>query len=139
MINSQAPTPDASTVTLIALESDEGITRLCRSSEKTAFFELMRYFLPQKTLTYCGVASSVMVLNALPIPRPMTVRYGQHPFFTQENFFLPAVEAIKPAAKVAESGMAVSHLADMLNCHAGVHAQVTLVDQRLEANRKKAA
>lgn len=122
-----SPLTSAELVTLIPLESAEGILRLCRCAEKTAYFQLMRFFLPQKTLTYCGVASSVMVLNALPIPRPLAAGYGSHAFFTQDNFFTPAVEAVKPAAKVAQTGMAASQLAAMLNCHAGVSAQVTLV------------
>lgn len=59
------------TVELINWSSDEGIARFERA-EKVDFFRLANFFEAQNNKIYCGVASSVIVLNAL------RVRNGEH-------------------------------------------------------------
>ncbi len=112
---------------------------LRETAESGDYFRLVRYFSPQKNLTYCGVASSVMVLNALPVPKPEGRPYGTFPFFTQENFFSAEATAIKPPVKVAASGLTLSELEGMLNAHPGVEARKTYASRTtLEEFRKLA-
>ncbi len=56
---------------LVNWSSDEGIARFERA-EKVDFFRLANFFEAQNNKIYCGVASSVIVLNAL------RVRNGEH-------------------------------------------------------------
>lgn len=44
-------------------------------------------FVTQNNQAYCGVASIVMVLNALSIPAPVAQEYSPYHVFTQDNFF----------------------------------------------------
>ena len=108
---------------LVNLDSEEGMKMLKDSGSSTAFFRLVRYFNPQKNLAYCGVASSVMVLNALPVPKPKGGSHGDYPFYTQENFFNSDTKAIKTAEKVATEGMSLQELANLLNVFPGVAAE----------------
>jgi hypothetical protein len=52
-------------VELINWGSDEGIKRFNAATVKTDFFKLANHFESQNNKIYCGVASSVIVLNAL--------------------------------------------------------------------------
>jgi len=108
---------------LVELASTEGALRLKESEFSGAFFRLIRYFNPQKNLAYCGVASSIMVLNALPVPKPQGGPHGTYPFYTQENYFSPEASAIKAPEKVAKEGMSLTELTDILNAHPGVEAK----------------
>ena len=129
----QAPASE-SPPQLVYLDSSEGALRLTKSESNGDFFRLVRYFNPQKNLAYCGVSSSIMVLNALPVPKPQGGAHGTYPFYTQENFFTPAATAIKKAEKVAEEGLSLTELADILNAHAGVEAtKVFASETTLEA------
>ena len=56
--------PQGETV-LIRWDTEEGQTRLARSSYKNDFFQLADNFQPQANPLYCGIASSVIVLNAM--------------------------------------------------------------------------
>ena len=53
------------TVELIPWGSDEGIQRFASAEFKVDFFKLANFFEAQNNSIYCGVASSVIVLNAL--------------------------------------------------------------------------
>ncbi|WP_155243060.1 phytochelatin synthase family protein [Coxiella burnetii] len=52
---------------LIAFNSPAGIKLFNKSQHKTAFWELIPYFTTEKGVAFCGVAASVMVLNAVNI------------------------------------------------------------------------
>jgi hypothetical protein len=60
--------PQGETV-LIRWDTEEGQTRLARSSYKYDFFQLADNFQPQANPLYCGIASSVIVLNAMRLNR----------------------------------------------------------------------
>lgn len=108
---------------LIELNSVQGQQLLTESDLKGDFFDLIRYFNTQKNLAYCGVASSAMVLNALPVPKPHGGDLGDYPYFTQENFFSPAARTVKSPDKVAQEGMSLAELTDLLNTHPKVKAE----------------
>lgn len=112
-------------VHLVELDSETGMQWMKESSFSAAFYRLVRYFSPQKNLAYCGVASSVMVLNSLPVPRPNDPAHPSYPFFTQENFFTRAVCQIKKPEEVAMSGVSLGELTKMLNSHNGIVARET--------------
>jgi hypothetical protein len=60
-----AKEPKTLTVELIPWGSDEGIQRFASAEFKVDFFKLANFFEAQNNSIYCGVASSVIVLNAL--------------------------------------------------------------------------
>ena len=123
----------------IYLDSAEGFRRLEESDRRT-FVTLGMYFLSQETQTFCGVASSTMVLNAL-VPkaeRPLVPEWEPYRLFAQSVFFTPEVEKIAPRKIVLEQGMTLQQLGDALATfpiHVGVcHAS----DKSAEAFREDA-
>jgi hypothetical protein len=60
--------PQRETV-LIGWDTGEGRKRLARSAYKSDFFQLADNFQPQANPLYCGIASSVIVLNAMRLNR----------------------------------------------------------------------
>jgi hypothetical protein len=55
---------------LVSFESAEGMKRLERSQAKVDFFPLANHFESQQNKVFCGVASSVIVLNTLRLRNP---------------------------------------------------------------------
>lgn len=117
---------------LVAFDSEAGRALLKTSDYQSDFYSLIQYFVTQKNLAYCGVASSVMVLNALEIRRPHTPPFAPYRLFTQTNFFTPAVEKVVSAKQVGFRGMTLSQLGDMLNTFSGVSATVYHADKSSE-------
>ena len=56
-------------VVLVGWDTEEGQARLARSAHKADFFQLASNFQPQANPLYCGIASSVIVLNAMRLHR----------------------------------------------------------------------
>lgn len=61
--------PKGEEVVLIGWNTEEGQSRLARSAYKTDFFQLVNNFQPQSNPLYCGIASSVIVLNTMRLNR----------------------------------------------------------------------
>ena len=80
---------------LVSFNSIEGRRMFEESRAKEPFWQLVQFYSAQPDLGSCSVASSIMVLNALPIDRPLAAGYGNYKLFTPINFFSPEVEAIK--------------------------------------------
>ena len=57
---------------LAGFTTHDGEAYFAESDAREAYFPLASNFLTQKTQAYCGVASIVMVLNALGVPRPLS-------------------------------------------------------------------
>jgi len=95
---------------LVALDSPEGQRLLVGASAREDFFHLVHTYVSQERPSYCGVASSVTVLNALPIAAP-------DPVFNQVNFFNPAAQRIRSAEDVGRGGMSLDDLGDLLRAH----------------------
>ncbi len=72
---------------LIPLDSEEGRALLVRAKASRAFFPLASQFVTQDATSFCGVASSVMVLNAMPIEAPVAKPWAPFRLFTQDNVF----------------------------------------------------
>jgi hypothetical protein len=100
---------------LIQYNSPEGEKLLIESKAKEDFFPLSTQFVTQNNQAYCGVASSVMVLNSLQIPAPEAPQYSPFHVFTQENFFNnPATRKVLDPSVVARQGMTLDQLGQLL-------------------------
>lgn len=102
---------------LIRIDSTQGEELLLDSQARKDYLPLSINFVTQDNLAYCGVASMVMVLNALEIPAPEAPEFGQYNTFTQDNFFnLQAQQVIKPEL-VARQGMTLEEMGKPLESH----------------------
>lgn len=107
--SAQPPLP----ASLTPLQADQGQVLLFRSRQRADFGPLLQEFLTQEKLSYCGVASSVMVLNSLAVPAPAARGYGTYRFWTQDNLFEGGSGG--PEAEVVQKrGMTLAQLRQLL-------------------------
>ena len=99
---------------LIDLRSHQGEELLRDSDAYAAFVPLSVNFVTQENQAFCGVASIVMVLNAMQLPAPAVPAYDPYHTFTQDNFFNERTEAILPRETLAEQGMTLDQLGALL-------------------------
>jgi hypothetical protein len=119
---------------LVPFDSEQGRALLVSSKANRDYFALSAQFLTQRTPSFCGVASSVMVLNALPIAAPEAAEWKPFRAFTETNVFVPELGALN-ADFVQQGGLTMSQLGTLLNAN---HAQAQLhhaEDGGLEAFR----
>jgi Phytochelatin synthase len=100
----------------VYLDSAEGLKRLEESDARQSFVPLSMYFVTQETQTFCGVASSTMVLNALVPKDQRAIVYEWKPYrlFAQSVFFTCEVEKIAPRNDVLDRGMTLEQLGKAL-------------------------
>jgi hypothetical protein len=122
--------------TLIPLQSRDGRQLLKESKAQEAFWELSQYYAPQPDLGSCSVASCTMILNALPIDRPVSPHHAPFKLFTPDNFFTKEVEAIVPRKQVSSSGMSLGQLASVLATYPLAVETVYASDSDLDRFRK---
>jgi hypothetical protein len=94
---------------LVAAGTPEGSALLAATSTTADHAGLMAAFEPQQYASYCGVASSVIALKALGLAER-----------SQDDFFTPAAEAVRPRRDVFFSGMTLEQLAGLLRSHGAV-------------------
>ncbi|MGH6927084.1 MAG: phytochelatin synthase family protein, partial [Dongiaceae bacterium] len=123
-----APPVRAVPASLVPLDSAEGRQLLFESEAHESFLPLAAHFLTQETQTYCGVASIVMVLNALMVPAPAVPAYAPHRLFTQDNLFSDRTDGIASAGRVARQGMSLRQVAQILRAH-GAEAEAHLASE----------
>ena len=70
---------------LTGFDTETGEELLVQSDAREAYFPLASNFLTQKTQSYCGVASIVMVLNSLGVAAPAVPEFEPYRTFTQDN------------------------------------------------------
>ncbi len=99
---------------LVAVDSLQGQELLMASTARQDYFPLSNQFITQKNGAFCGVASSVMILNALGIPAPQAPEYGPYRTFTQENFFSPTAQTVLTGDQVSRGGMTLEQLGQLL-------------------------
>jgi hypothetical protein len=102
---------------LIDLRSPKGEALLLETQPLEAYFPISVAFETQKNQAYCGVASMVMVLNAIHAPAPSTSEYSPYHVFTQDNILDDKTETILPRAVLARQGMTLDQLGDILKLH----------------------
>ena len=132
---------------LVGADSDVGERLFLESDARQAYFPLATNFLTQKYQSYCGVASIVMVLNALQLPAPAVPEFPRHrasphgpPYrtFTQDNVLDERTDAVLPRDVLLKKGMTLDQLGGLLALqplnvevrHAG---DATLVEFRAKA------
>lgn len=99
---------------LIDLRSEQGEQLLEDSDALESFVPLTVNFVTQENQAFCGVATIVMVLNALQLPAPAVPEYEPYRTFTQDNFLDERTEAILPREVLAEQGMTLDQLGRLL-------------------------
>jgi Phytochelatin synthase len=103
---------------LIPFNSSQGEQLLIESQSRQDYFLLSNQFITQVNQAYCGVASSVMVLNALGLPAPDAPQYKPFKLFTQENFFAREdTKKVLAPEVVAKRGMTLAQLGGLLTSH----------------------
>jgi glutathione-S-conjugate glycine hydrolase len=126
---------------VIYWNSQAGKTLRARMPADADYWQLAPVFVTQQTQSYCSVASAVTVLNALPIKKPIDPIYAPYAYFTQRDFFTPAVSKIIDAQTVLAQGMTREQMAETLRAQ-GVQAKSiagsTLDDAGLRALLQKA-
>ena len=104
------PLPDR----LTGFSTRDGEVYFAESDAREAYFPLADNFLTQKTQSYCGVASIVMVLNALGLPAPPVPEYAPYRTFTQDNVLSERTDAVLPRETLAKQGMTLDQLGGIL-------------------------
>jgi hypothetical protein len=100
--------------TLTGFSSDAGESFFTESDAREAYFPLASNFLTQKTQAYCGVASIVMVLNALSVPAPAVPEYEPYKTFTQDNVLDARTDIVLPREVLAKQGMTLDQIGGIL-------------------------
>lgn len=124
---------------LIALDSAQGQQLLVESTARDDYFHLAEHFETQQAQSYCGVASSVMVLNALQVPAPSVPMWAPYRVFTQENLFNPDVRTFLPPDRVLHGGMTLDQLAHLLEANPARATVTYASDTAVGAFRETAA
>ena len=81
---------------------------------KSHFWTICRYFISEKFMTYCGIASSVTVLNSLGVESPDAPQIYPYKIFTQDNIFTDAVLHRRKPIEVEKGGNTLEQLAGIL-------------------------
>ncbi len=103
---------------LINFNSPQGEDLLIKSKARADYWSLSINFVTQKNQAYCGIASIVMVLNALAIPAPAAPEYSPYHTFTQENFFNnPQTQKIITPEVVSKQGLTLDQLGELLQSY----------------------
>lgn len=102
---------------LVSADSVAGEYFFVRSEAREAYFPLANHFVTQKYQSYCGVASIVMVLNALQIGAPAVPEFDPYRTFTQDNVLDERTESILPRHVLLKKGMTLNQLGDLLALH----------------------
>jgi Phytochelatin synthase len=101
----------------VRLDSPEGQRLLTESKWNQDFVPLSLYFTTQENLAYCGVASASIVLNALPIERPVLEKHGDYRLFDQKNLFNERVARVVNSQDVARDGLTLDQLGKVLSAY----------------------
>jgi len=99
---------------LVGFSSPAGEADFAEADAREAYFPLSSNFLTQTTQAFCGVASIVMVLNALGVPAPSVPEYEPYHTYTQDNVLNASTEAILPREMIAKQGMTLDQIGGIL-------------------------
>jgi hypothetical protein len=128
------PLPD----NLIDLRSHQGEDLLRESDAYEAFVPLSVNFVTQENQAFCGMASIVMVLNAMQLPAPSVPAYDPYHTFTQDNFLNEKTEAILPREVLSNQGMTLDQIGALLATQPVKVEVHHAADSNLDAFRKVA-
>jgi hypothetical protein len=129
------PLPD----NLISITSEQGEHFLLESEARQAYWNLSIQFVTQKNKAYCGIASIVMVLNALGLESPSTPEFSPYNTFTQDNVLNEATEKVLPQALLMKEGVTLDRIGRLLEVYsakAEVHHAAGSIDEFRHAARR---
>src|SRR5215470_4351936 len=107
---------------LISLLSPKGHRLLAGCSACRNYAAIAASFTTQLTQAFCGVASSITVLNASMAPKPLTDPYKPYPYFTQCNIFNAKARSQLDLDTVSDEGLTLAQATFLLNAQTGVRA-----------------
>ncbi len=121
---------------VIYWNSEAGKALRARITPDEDYWQLIPWFTNQINQSYCGVASAVTVLNAMPIKKPVDPIYAPHAYFTQNNFFTPEVVKVISPQTVSNQGMTREEMVEAL-MKLGVKATTVAGDEVDESALRK--
>lgn len=109
---------ESSSNALINFDSQPGLL-LFKKNSNVNTLKLLEHFTTQKTVTYCGIASAVMLLNAIGVTPPMDLQHSPPDayYFNQDNIFNDAVKKIITPEEVAKKGISLSQLNQVIQSY----------------------
>ena len=107
---------------LTSLLEPEGQTLLDACDSCANYPAIAASFTTQITQAFCAVASSVTVLNASPVRKPLTDPYRPYPYFTQCNIFNDRAKKRLDLDTVSNEGLTLAQATFLLNAQNGVDA-----------------
>lgn len=107
---------------LTSLTSPEGQQLLLESEALSDYIPLATQFTTQQNQAFCGIATTVMVLNALGVPAPWADEWNRH-YFTQDNVFSDQTEVVIPRTVIERQGLTLNELAGIFESYA-VQAEI---------------
>jgi len=109
------------------------------ASETSDFYPLIARFVSEERQTFCGIASSVMVLNALELPSPVSPQWYPSAYWDENNIFtLAALEKVGTVQQVEAGGITLDQLATLLETSGARVERVFAADTDLDGFRKAA-
>jgi hypothetical protein len=109
------------------------------ASETGDFYPLIARFVSESRQTFCGIASSVMVLNALEIPSPVAPQWYPSAYWNEDNVFtLPVLEKVASVQEVEGGGITLDQLEVLLETNGASVERVFASDTDVDAFRKAA-
>jgi hypothetical protein len=93
---------------LVAIDSPSGKETLAASRFVADYEKLTSNFVSQSRRAFCGVATAVILINAL---------RGDGPRVTQQSFFTAQARKIRGPLRVTFTGMSLGEIGDLLRAH----------------------
>jgi hypothetical protein len=115
---------------------DPQSAELLEHAEKQDFLPLIAHFVSEYQATFCGIASSVMALNALGITPPTAPRWFPYNYWNQDNIFsMEVLKAVKPMSSVEADGITLEQLEKLLTLSRAKAEKVFASDTTVDAFR----
>ena len=99
---------------VVYFDTQQGGELFAEADDKSHFWTICRYFISEKFMTYCGIASSVTVLNSLGVESPDSPQIYPYKMFTQDNIFTDEVLHHRKPIEVEKGGNTLEQLAEIL-------------------------
>ena len=123
---------------LIGAATDQGEALFLDADAREAYFPLASNFVTQQNQAFCGVASMVMVLNALELPAPAVPAFDPYRTFTQDNVLDARTEAVLPVEVIKKQGITLDQLGGLLAVQPVTVSVRHAADSSVEAFRSEA-
>ena len=81
---------------LVAVNSPEGAARLATQPASSLVWALLSHLTTQSTQSFCSLATSCTMLNALQTPAPIDPAFAPYPYFTHRRGGAPSSEEAPP-------------------------------------------